>query len=139
MEQQQDQKVEKFLYFPEEWGVQVYLTTGRNWGKFRQGDLDLLAELRETYRADWEGKPIPYKEVLSKHVPGQDPRANKMLFALHRLMREGYIHKFAEQVDSRSGQVSYILWYIWEDKEMGAPMSGHEHEVPLFMAKRELV
>lgn len=121
----------RFRYPDEEWGIPVYPTGGKNWGKLRDSDLDHLKEMRSRFRDEFEFKPVPWKFHLETMLnPGDQRNANWLLAVLHRLAIAGYIEKYAKQLHTQSFRPEYISWYIWEDLEP-APLDSLD--IPVFV------
>jgi hypothetical protein len=94
-----------FQEIPKEWGILVPRT-----GKFqnvKKGDVALLRELRDQFRDEYSGRPIPVKKELRGKY--------RYRGALNRLWGAGFVEKFAVSMHTQSKDPNYTSWYIWED------------------------
>jgi hypothetical protein len=111
-----------FQQIPPEWGILV--PRGGTYASPTQVDLELLDFLREHYRKEFEGAPVPYKFHIQEFLK----KKRDLRGALRRLWGAGIIEKFATTIHTQSGRPQYISWYIWE----GVPRSTSEPDVPQF-------
>ena len=108
-----------FEEVPNKWGILI--PRSGHYRNVRPKDLELLQRLRNHFRDEYYGRPIPYKQELRGQFECRG--------ALDRLWGAGFIEKFSTTFHTLSGRPNYISWYIWEDKHR----LRHRGSVPQFI------
>jgi len=115
-----EEQVEGYTVYPWEWGIPV--PPPKKAAGVKPEDIELLETIRETFRDEFEGRPVPYKFYISTLVPeGKPLNRNSVVAGLHRMQAAGLVDKFAKQLHTNSGRFEYVSWYVWEDKRPYPP------------------
>ena len=132
-------QVNRITYYPESWGILIRYVSPRWKAQIAHGvpekDIVLLHKMREKFRDEFYGEPVPYKGYIEEEfVANKNKGMNATLAALHRLHAAGLVEKFAGQLHTQSGRLEYIGWFLWEDCEV-APIRG-DTGTPVYIGER---
>lgn len=127
-------QVNRITYYPESWGIVIRYVSPRWKAQIAHGipekDIVLLHKMREKFRDEFYGEPVPYKGYIEEEfVANKNKGMNATLAALHRLHAAGLVEKFAGQLHTQSGRAEYMTWYIWEDCEQNPIVQSEDSVV----------